>query len=99
MRCGFGSTVQHIRPVRNRHSGAASHSDRRCRHACARSRVAFRGLRFEGSVMSVVALLKYAVAALGVGLWGYGLADQLESSSSTATYLAITALLVAVARL
>jgi len=58
-----------------------------------------RGLRFEGSVMSVVALLKYAVAALGVGLWGYGLADQLESSSSTATYLAITALLVAVARL
>jgi hypothetical protein len=49
--------------------------------------------------MSVVALLKYAVAALGVGLWGYGLADQLESSSSTATYLAITALLVALARL
>jgi len=49
--------------------------------------------------MSVVALLKYAVAALCVGLWGYGLSDQLDSSTSTATYLTITALLIAVARL
>jgi hypothetical protein len=49
--------------------------------------------------MSLVALLKYPVAALCVGLWGYGLVDQLDSSASTATYLTITALLVAVARL
>jgi hypothetical protein len=49
--------------------------------------------------MSLVALLKYALAALCVGLWGYGLVDQLDSSASTATYLTITALLVAVARL
>jgi len=49
--------------------------------------------------MSLVALLKYAVTALCVGLWGYGLVDQLDSSTSTATYLTVTALLVAVARL
>jgi len=65
-------------------------SDRRCGHTLH---------AFEDSVMSLVALLKYAVAALCVGLWGYGLVDQLDSSASTATYLTITALLVAVARL
>jgi hypothetical protein len=90
MRCGIGSNVQHIRPARNRYGGAVSASG---------SSLRARLHAFEGSVMSLVALLKYAVAVLCVGLWGYGLVDQLDSSASTATYLTITALLVAVARL
>jgi hypothetical protein len=44
-------------------------------------------------------LLKYGIAALGSGLWAYGLIDQLGSLASIAKYLTISLLMVAVALL
>jgi hypothetical protein len=44
-------------------------------------------------------LLKYAIGAVGSGLWAYGLFDQLGSLASVAKYLIISALLVAVSLL
>ena len=49
--------------------------------------------------MSMMSALKYGLATLCGGLWTYGLIEQLGSSSSTAKYLAISALMAAVARL
>lgn len=48
---------------------------------------------------SVMVLLKYGIAALGSGLWAYGLIDQLGSLASIAKYLTISLLMVAVALL
>jgi hypothetical protein len=41
--------------------------------------------------------VKYGIIALGVGLWGYGLLDQLHSTTETLTYLAISLVIVAIA--
>jgi hypothetical protein len=49
--------------------------------------------------MSVIVLVKYGLVALCGGLWTYGLIEQLGSTDTTATYLAISALMVAVSRL
>jgi hypothetical protein len=41
-------------------------------------------------------LLKHALLAVGSALWLVGLADQLHSLSTTATYLAISMMMAAV---
>jgi len=41
--------------------------------------------------------VKYGVIALGLGLWTYGLIDQLDSSTETVTYLAVTLVIAAIA--
>jgi hypothetical protein len=41
--------------------------------------------------------VKYGAIALGLALWGYGLVDQLHSSTETITYLAISLVIVAIA--
>src|SRR5690242_14782669 len=53
----------------------------------------------QGCPMSMMLMLKYGLGALLAGLWSYGLIEQLGSSQSTATYLAISALLVGISRL
>jgi hypothetical protein len=44
-------------------------------------------------------LIKHALLALGSAAWLLGLADQFHSLSSTATYLIISIMMVAVAAL
>jgi hypothetical protein len=44
-----------------------------------------------------VPLVKYGLITLGVGLWAFGLADQLYSTDAMMKYLVISALIVAVA--
>jgi len=41
--------------------------------------------------------VRYAAIALALGLWGYGLLAQLDSSTETLAYLAISLVIVAVA--
>lgn len=41
--------------------------------------------------------IKYGVVALCIGLWGYGLIDQLDSSAAMMKYLAFSALIAAIA--
>ena len=42
-------------------------------------------------------VLKYSLAAAAVGLWGFGLSDQIPDLMQTAKYVGISALMVAVA--
>src|SRR5581483_9827157 len=48
---------------------------------------------------TTMVLMKYGIAALGSGLWAYGLVDQLGSLASVAKYLTISLLMVAVSLL
>jgi hypothetical protein len=41
--------------------------------------------------------VKYALIAVGVGLWAFGLFEQLHSSETTIKYLALSLLLAAIA--
>jgi hypothetical protein len=49
--------------------------------------------------MPTMSVLKYVAAALCSGAWVYGLIGQLESFASTAKYLVISALMVALSLL
>ena len=42
-------------------------------------------------------LVKYGLITLAVGLWGFGLVDQLYSSAATMKYLLMSLLMVAIA--
>jgi hypothetical protein len=43
--------------------------------------------------------IRYGAMALALGCWTYGLAEQLHSSNMTMAYLAVSGLILAVARL
>ena len=57
----------------------------------------WRSLLSKVSAALRVAPVKYGLIALAIALWGVGLADQLYSSEAVMKYLAISALMVAVA--
>ena len=48
---------------------------------------------------SVMLLLKYGLATLSSGLWVYGLVDQFDSLASTAKYVVISLVMVALSLL
>jgi len=52
---------------------------------------------YRGGASRMPILVKYAVLGVGSVLWLFGLADQLHSFDTAATYLAISALMVVIA--
>lgn len=51
------------------------------------------------ALVNYLALLKYGVVTLCSGLWGYGLIEQIDSLASTAKYIVISLLMVAISLL
>ena len=41
--------------------------------------------------------VRYGVIAIGLALWGYGLVEQFHSSTETMKYLALSAIIAAIA--
>jgi len=70
-----------------------------------RSETIWRRSAFNKSVKqptrreSVMLLLKYGLATLSSGLWVYGLVDQFDSLASTAKYVVISLVMVALSLL
>jgi hypothetical protein len=70
-----------------------------------RSETIWRRSAFNKSVKqptrreSVMLLLKYGLATLSSGLWVYGLVDQFDSLASTAKYMVISLVMVALSLL